>query len=453
MHRLSPRVVLALPLLLVVLIVAGCEDPTIASKDAGQVDQIGPMGITTVIEACSNGSPLDNMNCAPQGELQLLVGYRVPAGASSPDTVPSSGPHDTSSTTFRKSASYASELQRLAAAPAGQQWIGYISDELNLNATTTDPDRETLAPGFTLPAGSGGSVFKYGMVVGDRFNNTVTDVTRPVVCNLTNLNTLSSDGSTTCATNPTLIADIETDFTGPTINDLGLTAGTAPTVHGGDTATVPFVATLVGPGLTGGPLTLSASSPLAGSTAAPGSPTLAPSPGDSATAATLKVPASAPAGDYPVTLTATSGGQTRHASGTVHVLAVPGLVITFKPRSLTVKKGFVTLPISCPGDSIDPCAGKVSLTTAGKVLIAKKRKKKARRRALKLGSGKFTLAPGASGTVKIKLPKAGKKALARTGRLGAKATFVMTNRAGKTSTTVKRLTLHGPKARTHRRRK
>jgi hypothetical protein len=129
----------------------------------------------------------------------------------------------------------------------------------------------------------------------------------------------------------------------------------------------------------------------------------------------------------------------------VHVLAVPGLVISFKSHSLTASKGgTVGLPISCPADSIDPCAGSVTLATAGKVLVAKK---KARKRTLKLGSHKFNVAPGASSVVKVKLTSAGRKTLARTRRLGAKATFKMTNRAGKTSVTVKRVTLHAPKVR------
>jgi hypothetical protein len=224
-------------------------------------------------------------------------------------------------------------------------------------------------------------------------------------------------------------------------------------VHAGDTATVPFDAKLIGAALPGGTsFPLSAGSPLAGGTAAPGVAAFTPAPGDNAESATLKVPASTPAGDYPVTLTATSGGTTRSATGTVHVLAVPGLVITFSPHSLKVSKsGVASLPISCPSASIDPCAGSVTLNTVGKVLIAKRHK--ARKRALKLGSGKFTLAPGARGTVKIKLSSTGRKALARTGKLSAKATFVMVNRAGTKSTTIKRVTLHGPKARKHHKKK
>src|SRR5689334_20384565 len=126
MRRYSRRTLLALPLVIVALVViVGCENPTLASKDAKQVDQIGPVRITTVVEACSNAS-IGNADCFPQSAIQLLVGYRVPAGTTAPETLSSSGAHDTSSTTFHKSDSYASELQRLAPAATGEQWVGYI---------------------------------------------------------------------------------------------------------------------------------------------------------------------------------------------------------------------------------------------------------------------------------------------------------------------------------------
>jgi hypothetical protein len=92
-----------------------------------------------VIEACSNGFTSENDDCDPQTNMQLLVGYRVPATANSPASVASAGDDDNVSTTFHKSDSYASELQRLAPAAAGEQWVGYISDKLSLAATTHRP--------------------------------------------------------------------------------------------------------------------------------------------------------------------------------------------------------------------------------------------------------------------------------------------------------------------------
>lgn len=447
MRRFSPRLLVVVPLLAAAAIaVAGCEPLTLDSQTAQQQDLIGPMQITTPMETCNSGAPGVNDTCGVLGNYQLLVGYRLPVGTTVPGSIPSSGSADTATTTFRKSATYTSELQRLAPAPSGEEWVGYISDQFDLPALSGNgPDKMTLAPSFGIPSSLLGSPFTYRTVIGERNNSTVTDSTRDVVCNLTALSSVSADGSTTCDVDPTNPTTLGSDVTTPATNELQIIPGNAPTVHAGDTATVPFDAKLLGPAIAGGGFNLAALSPLPGGAAAPSAPVIAPTPGDNAESATLKVPASTPAGDYPVTLTATHGSQSRSATGTVHVLAVPGLVITFKPHSLNVSNnGFVTLPISCPSASIDPCDGTVTLGTAGKVLIAKK---KARKRALKLGSGKFTLAPGASGTVKIKLSSLGRKALARTGRLGAKATFVMINRAGQKSTTVKRLTLHGPKLR------
>ena len=451
MRRFSPRFPLALPLLVVAIFaVAGCESPVIRSDSASQPDLIGPVRITTVVEACDNGNPTNNQNCPASDFYQLLAGYRVPEAADTPGSFPSaSGP----ATTFRSSSSYTSELQRLAPAPAGEKWVGYISDKLNLAATTTDPDRITLAPDFDMPQGAAGSPFPFRTVVGMRDDSTLTNGTRPVVCDATNLIGTSSDsGSTDCVSTPSSLPTLESDLTSSPLNDLALAAGPAPTAHPGDTVSVPFVATLTGPSITSGSFALSAISTLAGATSTPATPTFAPATGATATAASVKVPLSAAPGDYPVTLTATHGNQSRSATGTVHVLAVPGLVIAFKAHSLNVSRsGSVTLPISCPAASIDPCAGTVTLGTAGKVLIAKRHT--ARKRALRLGSGKFTLAPGANGTVKVKISTLGRKALARTGRLAAKATFVMANRAGQKSTIVKRLTLHAPKARQKHRRK
>src|SRR6185312_404851 len=102
MRRFSSRTLLILAVFTFAgFVIVGCEDPTLVTNEATQVDQIGPMKINSVVEACA-GSPT-NINCSPQGPLQLLVGYRVPEGASGPESVPSSGAHDTVSTTFHKS--------------------------------------------------------------------------------------------------------------------------------------------------------------------------------------------------------------------------------------------------------------------------------------------------------------------------------------------------------------
>lgn len=443
MRRFSPRLLLALPVLVVLIVVlSGCESFTVTGTTAQQQDVVGPVRIASAIEGCDNNdpNPSDVSDCTSESGFQLLSGYRVPAGTAAPESFDSSG---IVTSTFHKSSSYTSELERLAPAPAGEEWVGYLSDTLNVPSLDAGPQKISAGPDMGLPSGFTGAAFNFAVVTGLRTLSPVS-ATDPVACNASSLFATSSDSSTQCAFNPNTLDAVNTDSS-TDVSNLLLSAGTAPSVHPGDTATVPFVAKLTGVA-SGASFALGGSSPLAGATVTPASPTLSAAPGDNATTAAVKVPANAAPGDYPVTLTATHGTATRQATGSVHVLALPSLIITLGKTSLTVSKGgTVSLPVSCPSTSLDPCNGTVSLVTAGKVLVAKKHK--ARKRTLKLGSGKFSVPAGKTGTVKIKLSAAGRKALARTGKLRANATFTLTNRAGVSNKTVKHLTLKRAKAR------
>jgi hypothetical protein len=135
----------------------------------------------------------------------------------------------------------------------------------------------------------------------------------------------------------------------------------------------------------------------------------------------------------------------------VHVSALPPINVSIN-RSLSVKNGIASLSLTCPSSNVDSCAGSVTLNTAGKVLVAK-RKPKARRRALKLGSSTFSIAPGQTGTIAIKISALGRKALARTGKLRANATFTLKNRAGQAAKNVSHVTLVQAKARKKHHRK
>ena len=443
MRRFSPRLLLALPCLAALIaVLAGCETPQLDTQTARQQDLIGPVRVTTPIEGCNNSNPTDNTNCSGASPLQLLVGYRVPAGTTAPASVASSAGLPT---TFHLSSTFASELQRLVPAPSGQQWIGYLSDELTPPDTTSGPNTVTLAPDFNPPAAPAGGNFTYRTLVGMRDDSVVTDPTRAVQCGISDLAATGSNGDT-CLTSGSM-ADLTGGDISVPLNDLTLSPGAGPSVNPGDTATVPFVATLSGPALPGGSsFTLSAISGLPGAAAAPGAASLATAPGANAASATVKVPVTASPGDYPVTLTATSGGQTRQATGSVHVNALPPINVAIN-RSLSVKNGVASLSLTCPSSNVDPCAGSVTLNTAGKVLLAKKHKPKARKRALKLGSSSFSIAPGQTGVIKVKISSAGQKALARTGKLRANATFLLTNRAGQAAKNVSHVTLVQAKAR------
>jgi hypothetical protein len=78
----------------------------------------------------------------------------------------------------------------------------------------------------------------------------------------------------------------------------------------------------------------------------------------------------------------------------------------------------VKLTLVCPAAAIGSCAGTDVLTTARKVRAAKGKKA----RVLVLGKGKFSIAPGATGTVTIKLSKAALKLLAGKRTLKARQT-------------------------------
>jgi hypothetical protein len=347
--------------------------------------------------------------------------------------------------TFHKSASYASELERLDAAAPGEVWVGYITDDLNIPATTGDQQRGTTEPKFGIPAGAG--PFTYASVVGHRDNTSLGNPDRAVVCDAADLFAQSDSNSTECVTFPETLDAVNSTTTVP-VNDLQLTTGDA-FAHPGDTATVPFVARLTGQPLPAGGFTMSVNAgAIAGAAGTPAAPTLVPAPGDNATSATVKVPPTAVPGDYPITLTATSGTQTRSATGTLHVLGVPPNPAGLLGRSVRVYKGGVgSIVLICPISAIDPCAGTVSLASAGKVSVAKRKKA---RRVLKLGSGKFDVAPGKTGSADVKITAAGRKMLASTGKLRAKATFITKNRAGDTSKNVRSLTLLAPKTRKRR---
>jgi hypothetical protein len=448
MARIARRLLLVLPVLAALIVVlAGCETPTLQTQSAQQQNLIGPVRVTTPIEGCEN-SGSGNTSCDGSNPLQLLVGYRVPEGTTAPAAVPSSAGI---TTTFHQSPTFVSELQRLVPAPSGQQWIAYISDEFTPPTTTSGPSTTTLAPDFNPPASLAGGNFTYRTLVGMRDDSVVTDPTRAVLCGVSDLSATGSNGDT-CLTDPGTMADLTGGDVTVALNDLTLSPGAAPSVLPGDTATVPFVATLAGPALPGGSsFSLAAISGLPGATAAPGAASLAPSPGANAASATVKVPVTAAPGDYPLTLTATSGGQTRQATGSVHVSALPPINVSIN-RSLSVKNGIASLSLTCPSSNVDSCAGSVTLNTAGKVLVAK-RKPKARRRALKLGSSTFSIAPGQTGTIAIKISALGRKALARTGKLRANATFTLKNRAGQAAKHVSHVTLVQAKARKKHHRK
>jgi hypothetical protein len=78
---------------------------------------------------------------------------------------------------------------------------------------------------------------------------------------------------------------------------------------------------------------------------------------------------------------------------------------------INVRGGFAIVRVPCPAFALTNCVGRVSLKTRALLLQPKVTAalKKGKKRRLALGSRTFSIAPGKTGTVKIKLTKAGRK--------------------------------------------
>ncbi len=85
-------------------------------------------------------------------------------------------------------------------------------------------------------------------------------------------------------------------------------------------------------------------------------------------------------------------------------------------RSRATRSGLVLLWVKCPSGSGAKCHGRVRLKTAGKVRLGKGRK------VLALGSSRYAVAPGRRMPVRVRLKKSGATALAKLGRVKARAT-------------------------------
>jgi hypothetical protein len=153
------------------------------------------------------------------------------------------------------------------------------------------------------------------------------------------------------------------------------------------------------------------------------------------------VPLNAPPGTYPAVLTAAlANGQSRQGTGSFKVLALPAAPIPgLASKTIKVSKGKALVKLRCVGAGlIDPCAGTLSLASAKKLTVARKR-------TVKFGKAKFNIAIGKTGTVKVKLPKRSRSLLAQRKKLAIKLIFKDVNRAGASTSKTLRGTLKAGK--------
>ncbi|WP_027006466.1 hypothetical protein [Conexibacter woesei] len=323
---------------------------------------------------------------ATNGGVQFFAAFLVPDGATAPATASATLPSgfDVTTATLTRKPSLDESLGQTQPTPAGEHWVGYISpvvgqatapsetpedvasglQRVATTKLTEDPNAPATGAGdwsasadFTLSRGPGGlpapATFAHAVLGGVRmaypqdiydgvdptgfhdpaeaFGLQLLD-TRPVDCQevrswpFETFLGLSTSG---------LQEDPYGEPLLPTTSCGGASAGGAlalkdlrgsgdtVTVGAGQTATVPFTLRYVGD--PGPAFALSASTALPGAPAAVVAPgTLTPgAAGFQSATVTVPVPAGTAPGDYAVTLTATVGGQTRVATGTITV-GVPG---------------------------------------------------------------------------------------------------------------------------------
>ncbi|MEZ5081511.1 MAG: hypothetical protein R2878_12820 [Thermoleophilia bacterium] len=320
-----------------VLASAGCV--SLDGVFAEQPDRIGDLTIHGTV--CLSGSPgcsgQDNIDLdvpAFSGQGQLLVGYRVPPGITAPASLSSDSP----TTTLAANAGYAAELERLSPAGPGRVWVGYVTNTLVVNGAV-DPNIAVTAR-FGLPQGADGSPFAgpvgYRAVAGFRLVDATHPADRPVNCGA-NITDVMPD-STVCIDAPlaTTVAGDDAVFG---TRDLGIITGAKASGLAGTTVMVPFTTKYAGTSTASVNFALSASTTLpgAGVTVTPGS-LLPATDSTNPVQVAVAVPANATPGDYPVTLTATLGAQTRTRGGVLTVTAPPVVTTAARISGLVPKR-------------------------------------------------------------------------------------------------------------------
>jgi hypothetical protein len=423
-----------------------------AAFQIGSIQQVEPGGSVRVgSTVCAQGSAVcgvltGDLNVpAADSLIQVLQAYRVPVGAIPPAGFTSNN----ALLTFTKSATYSAELQRLAPAPAGTVWIGYISTNA-LNYTTAGVVQSFVTNNidFGLAGGADGSPFQgpfnYLEAMGGRVVSGALPATRPVNCGA-NLIDFATD-STVCVDDTIFGGTATAAGFDQQTRDLGIVAGAATaSAPAGQTAQLVFQAKWAG-NAAFAPITLAASTTLPGATATANAITFTP-PTDSTLPVTVSVPvpAGAAPGTYDVTLTATiNANQSRTGTGTLTVLPPPAVtpplltppVITppvITPPAVTptttptvvklkvsfaLPKGLVAAIVTKKGIVLVFKTNKRVLTTIKLFQGKSKRALITKRATLKAPSTKVTLKSGKlkKGAIKITITGTGLN-LTRTGTL------------------------------------
>jgi hypothetical protein len=298
-----------------------------------QQDVVGNVRVSFTI--CASGADdgpggeSDHPGCLDDGNsghsdgipisTQLLIGFRVPRGTGAPQTFtstqPTPNPPADGPLTLSRSAGYERELERLAPAPAGFVWVGYLSSVYthDSGAVDTPAQQASASVDFVLPRAADGGPFpgpfRVRPVVGFRRGASNEDFARSVSCG-DSLNFGDNQSSTLCIDSPTGDG-YKTDLQFPT-RDLGIVAGSA-TADPGQTVQLPFNANLNGTLPAATTFSVSAATNLPGVSVAPSPAAFTPA-ANASTRITVPVaiPKTAGPGTYGVSVTARlPNGQSR----------------------------------------------------------------------------------------------------------------------------------------------
>jgi hypothetical protein len=244
---------------------------------------------------------------------QILVGFRVPRNTIGPQAFASKD-----GTRFTLSPSYTTELHRLFAPSADQQWLGYISTVRDYDPANESNRVGELSVDFMLPTPTGGTplaTFRWRQVVGFRQGG---NADAPVVCGDDPIGKFCVDSPRRAVVSD----DLKTD-----VSDFAVLPGTSTTAYAGTIAVVPFTVRYAdGAALGTKSFSLGASTELP-QTAANTDPRTINADSNTSTRVTARVPipANTPEGQYAVSLTAATGvpAITRSSTARIVVESVP----------------------------------------------------------------------------------------------------------------------------------
>ena len=322
----------------VALTMSGCVVFSV-QPSASQSQVLGSVRATISVCATQSSSPPsgacnrdDRSDASDSNDVQVLLAFRLPAGAGSPGSFTSTrtGPSNSGpQLTFTKSPSYTSELQRVDPAPAGYEWQGYISQQVTYSHSGGEQNFDATID-FGLPPGANGAPFAgpfiWRPIVGFREPASGPgDASEPVHCGSTIYDFYVPSGSQNyggyCADDPSS-AQLHSMFVLPT-HDARVLPGLPSTAPAGTTAVVPFAFLFAGPSTPAASFTFGATTGVGGTAATPSPGTLVPaSDSTSIVKVAVPVPVGTAPGTYAVNLTASlADGETR--AGTAQLKVTP----------------------------------------------------------------------------------------------------------------------------------